>query len=198
MFLQLCSFISAACCGSQADVNMKELEVLLKKAFAVKEFVAPGAKPAKASPKSPKEGKGAMKVMKRPGKKAWAQPWGMVSLRKNKIEGCLTYDAIMNFDWLQFCTHWNYITLILAGSRHDGFLRVSAQKNWCFIDLGSGLLMLFSARQGVEHLPETALLRYVVPNQGAQKWGFPEIGVPQNGWFIRFYKGKSHLEMDEN
>mmetsp|Transcript_40005 Transcript_40005/g.65912 ORF Transcript_40005/g.65912 Transcript_40005/m.65912 type:complete len:163 (+) Transcript_40005:109-597(+) len=50
---------------SLADVKLKELEALLKKAFAVKEFVAPGAK---SSPKpSPK---GAMKVKKRPGKKA--------------------------------------------------------------------------------------------------------------------------------
>ena len=50
---------------------MKELEALLKKRFAVKEFVAPGAKPAK--PSKP-EGKGAMKVKKRPGKKAWENP----------------------------------------------------------------------------------------------------------------------------
>ncbi|CAL1151083.1 unnamed protein product [Cladocopium goreaui] len=55
---------------SLADVNMKELEALLKKCFAVKEFVAPGAKPAKPSKPLKPEGKGAMKVKKRPGKKA--------------------------------------------------------------------------------------------------------------------------------
>ena len=29
---------------------------------------------------------------------------------------------------------------------------------------------------------------------GVHKWGFPQMGVPKNGWFIR---KTSHLEMDD-
>lgn len=61
---------------------MKELEALLKKCFAVKEFVAPGAEPAKPSKPLKPEGKGAMKVKKRPGKKAWENPeeWWVLTI----------------------------------------------------------------------------------------------------------------------
>lgn len=52
---------------SQADVNMKMLEQLVKKAFSVKEFIAPGAKFSKDT----KPTKSVTKtVLKRPAKKA--------------------------------------------------------------------------------------------------------------------------------
>jgi len=53
---------------SLADVNMKMLEQLVKKAFSVKEFIAPGAKFSKDTKPSSKSV--AKTVLKRPAKKA--------------------------------------------------------------------------------------------------------------------------------
>lgn len=92
---------------SKADVNMKMLEQLVKKAFSVKEFIAPGAKFSKDTKPSSKSV--AKTVLKRPAKKAWGQRCSLMQLetpfrceRTEAPKRPWPEDWIVNYEWLSY------------------------------------------------------------------------------------------------